>query len=84
MKVLRPSNPTKASLFDETREKRHIIFTAETHNFPTGDCLLLLRGETQDVNWIHFAPKVCFCCGITSVIQTLVTLFELNVLVIVL
>lgn len=36
VKLLRPENPTKASVFEEYREKRHIIFTAETHNFPTG------------------------------------------------
>ena len=36
VKLLCPENPTKASVFEECREKRHIIFTAETHNFPTG------------------------------------------------
>ena len=36
VKLLGPENPAKASVFEESNEKRHIIFTAETHNFPTG------------------------------------------------
>ncbi|KAK3597102.1 hypothetical protein CHS0354_021209 [Potamilus streckersoni] len=35
--VLKPMDPTEASIIAEkTFQKRHIIFTAETHNFPTG------------------------------------------------
>ncbi|KAL3879788.1 hypothetical protein ACJMK2_032071, partial [Sinanodonta woodiana] len=35
--VLKPQDPTEASSMAETPfQKRHIIFTAETHNFPTG------------------------------------------------
>lgn len=30
------SNPTQASVVGPNRNDRHIIFTAETHNFPTG------------------------------------------------
>lgn len=37
VKTLMPSNSTEASAFHiKTDESRHIIFTAETHNFPTG------------------------------------------------
>ena len=34
--VLRPSDPAVPSRFDKVSNVRHIIFTAETHNFPTG------------------------------------------------
>lgn len=33
---LRPSDPTGASSFEKVNGKSHLIFTAETHNFPTG------------------------------------------------
>ena len=37
MNVLQPEDPSEASEMTEIqRVKRHIIFTAETHNFPTG------------------------------------------------
>jgi phosphoribosylformylglycinamidine synthase len=37
LKILLPVNSTEASLVKiETNSTRHIIFTAETHNFPTG------------------------------------------------
>ncbi|XP_060065152.1 phosphoribosylformylglycinamidine synthase-like [Ylistrum balloti] len=37
VEVLQPSDPTKPSPMVHSKEKkRHIIFTAETHNFPTG------------------------------------------------
>ncbi|KAL7977699.1 hypothetical protein Chor_009648 [Crotalus horridus] len=31
-----PSDPSKASPFEKRTSTRHVIFTAETHNFPTG------------------------------------------------
>lgn len=31
-----PKDPSQASAFDTRRTLRHVIFTAETHNFPTG------------------------------------------------
>ena len=35
--VYKPSDPTRSSkMVDVKDEMRHIIFTAETHNFPTG------------------------------------------------
>lgn len=34
--VLRPSDTTVASRFNKISDVRHVIFTAETHNFPTG------------------------------------------------
>lgn len=35
--ILLPKNSTEASLVElKTNQTRHIIFTAETHNFPTG------------------------------------------------
>jgi len=34
--VLRPSDTAVASQFNMVDDVRHIIFTAETHNFPTG------------------------------------------------
>jgi len=35
--VYKPSDPTRSSkMVDVKDELRHIIFTAETHNFPTG------------------------------------------------
>ncbi|GLH08832.1 CLUMA_CG000196, isoform A [Gryllus bimaculatus] len=33
---LQPSNPTEASSFNKVNGLSHLIFTAETHNFPTG------------------------------------------------
>ena len=42
VKLLKPQNPTKACAFKMSKDKRHIIFTAETHNFPTGTVLALL------------------------------------------
>jgi len=34
--ILFPSDTTAASKFKKTDDVRHVIFTAETHNFPTG------------------------------------------------
>lgn len=34
--VLRPSDTATASHFNKTDDVQHIVFTAETHNFPTG------------------------------------------------
>lgn len=31
-----PKDPSEASLYEKRRSLRHVIFTAETHNFPTG------------------------------------------------
>uniref|UniRef100_A0A8C5DK69 Phosphoribosylformylglycinamidine synthase n=1 Tax=Gouania willdenowi TaxID=441366 RepID=A0A8C5DK69_GOUWI len=31
-----PKDPTQASVYETRRSLRHVIFTAETHNFPTG------------------------------------------------
>lgn len=37
LKTMKPVNPTEASLVKlEPNGSRHIVFTAETHNFPTG------------------------------------------------
>lgn len=36
VKAFRPHDSTEASHFSVARSKSHIIFTAETHNFPTG------------------------------------------------
>ena len=36
LKILLPVNSTEASLVKVEPMTRHIIFTAETHNFPTG------------------------------------------------
>ncbi|XP_033111209.1 phosphoribosylformylglycinamidine synthase-like [Anneissia japonica] len=36
VKVLKPANPGSACVMEESEPFRHIIFTAETHNFPTG------------------------------------------------
>lgn len=33
---LYPTDPSKASHFEQQKSTRHVIFTAETHNFPTG------------------------------------------------
>jgi len=35
--VLRPADTATASKFSKNDDLRHIIFTAETHNFPTGE-----------------------------------------------
>lgn len=35
--VLHPVNAGVASAFEVNKSTRHIIFTAETHNFPTGE-----------------------------------------------
>ncbi|KAJ1521156.1 hypothetical protein ONE63_002851 [Megalurothrips usitatus] len=34
--TFRPENPVKPSAFKTSKSKSHLIFTAETHNFPTG------------------------------------------------
>ena len=36
VKHLRPSDSREASSFKQVKSKSHLIFTAETHNFPTG------------------------------------------------
>ncbi|OPL21493.1 phosphoribosylformylglycinamidine synthase, partial [Mytilus galloprovincialis] len=36
VKVIQPVNTTEVSKMEEIDAGRHIIFTAETHNFPTG------------------------------------------------
>jgi len=50
--VLCPSDTAVASTFSNISDVRHIIFTAETHNFPTGVCHIAacydpLSGTTQ-------------------------------------
>lgn len=39
-----PVDPSQASAYETRRTLRHVVFTAETHNFPTG----------QDTANIHF------------------------------
>ena len=34
--TLIPTDVTTASSYEKQNKKRHILFTAETHNFPTG------------------------------------------------
>ncbi|KAM9208139.1 phosphoribosylformylglycinamidine synthase isoform 1-T1 [Dugong dugon] len=36
VRFLRPKDPTQPSCFREQQGLRHVVFTAETHNFPTG------------------------------------------------
>ena len=36
--VLQPVDPTKASQLMLVESVKHLILTAETHNFPTGVC----------------------------------------------
>ncbi|XP_022380344.1 phosphoribosylformylglycinamidine synthase [Enhydra lutris kenyoni] len=36
VQFLRPEDPTQPSCFRQQRALRHVVFTAETHNFPTG------------------------------------------------
>ncbi|XP_066120312.1 phosphoribosylformylglycinamidine synthase isoform X1 [Saccopteryx bilineata] len=36
VRFLRPEDPTQPSRFQQHRGLRHVVFTAETHNFPTG------------------------------------------------
>nr|XP_055162507.1 phosphoribosylformylglycinamidine synthase isoform X1 [Nyctereutes procyonoides] len=36
VQFLRPEDPTQPSCFQPHRALRHVVFTAETHNFPTG------------------------------------------------
>lgn len=38
-----PTDPTQASAYQRLPSKRHVIFTAETHNFPTGQELASTR-----------------------------------------
>lgn len=38
VEVLMPIDPTQPSAFDFVNMRRHIIYTAETHNFPTAVC----------------------------------------------
>lgn len=36
VRFLRPQDPTQPSCFQQQQGLRHVVFTAETHNFPTG------------------------------------------------
>ncbi|XP_070245550.1 phosphoribosylformylglycinamidine synthase isoform X1 [Bos mutus] len=36
VRFLRPKDPTRPSSFQQCQGLRHVVFTAETHNFPTG------------------------------------------------
>ncbi|XP_030889326.1 phosphoribosylformylglycinamidine synthase isoform X3 [Leptonychotes weddellii] len=36
VRFLRPEDPTQPSCFQQQQALRHVVFTAETHNFPTG------------------------------------------------
>ncbi|KFO18866.1 phosphoribosylformylglycinamidine synthase [Fukomys damarensis] len=36
VRFLQPEDPTKPSCFQQQQRLRHVVFTAETHNFPTG------------------------------------------------
>uniref|UniRef100_A0A2K5E6T0 phosphoribosylformylglycinamidine synthase n=1 Tax=Aotus nancymaae TaxID=37293 RepID=A0A2K5E6T0_AOTNA len=38
VRFLRPEDPTQPSRFRQQQGLRHVVFTAETHNFPTGIC----------------------------------------------
>ncbi|XP_032136242.1 phosphoribosylformylglycinamidine synthase isoform X2 [Sapajus apella] len=38
VRFLRPEDPTQPSRFRQQQGLRHVVFTAETHNFPTGVC----------------------------------------------
>lgn len=37
VQFLRPEDPTQPSRFQQQQGLRHVVFTAETHNFPTGE-----------------------------------------------
>uniref|UniRef100_A0A2I3TVY0 phosphoribosylformylglycinamidine synthase n=1 Tax=Pan troglodytes TaxID=9598 RepID=A0A2I3TVY0_PANTR len=37
VRFLRPEDPTRPSRFQQQQGLRHVVFTAETHNFPTGE-----------------------------------------------
>lgn len=46
VKTLCPKSVAESSEFQEkTSEKRHLIFTAETHNFPTGKLCSVLHDK---------------------------------------
>jgi len=36
LECMYPTNPAQASPYKARQATRHVIFTAETHNFPTG------------------------------------------------
>lgn len=40
LECMYPTNPAQASLYKTRHATRHVIFTAETHNFPTGLILI--------------------------------------------
>lgn len=37
VQFLRPEDPSRPSCFRQRQGLRHVVFTAETHNFPTGE-----------------------------------------------
>lgn len=37
VRFLQPKDPTRPSCFQQQQGLRHVVFTAETHNFPTGE-----------------------------------------------
>lgn len=58
LSVLAPQNSTETSLFEVRKgETRHIIFTAETHNFPTG--VAPFQGATTGER--HLSCFLFFC-----------------------
>lgn len=52
--VLLPQNCTQAAKFQLKQDcTRHIIFTAETHNFPTGKSGLIFVIRKEVINFIY-------------------------------
>lgn len=54
---LLPCNPSEASLFQLKKDlNRHIIFTAETHNFPTG--VAPFQGATTGQSMLELTNEI--------------------------
>ena len=45
MRTLLPSDASSSSLYVKENKLRHLLFTAETHNFPTGMNNFLMTGN---------------------------------------
>lgn len=60
LECIYPTDPSQASPYQTRRSLRHVIFTAETHNFPTGRP----RRHKKTSRWLVF--PVVFSVSVTS------------------
>ena len=69
--VLRTEDPSKPSRFVTSDSTRHPIFTAETHNFPTGTIFPLLFSSSSMFLWLVKCNTFnrCWSCFLQFVLE---------------